>query len=216
MSLQWRILGETDTEVFSLTTMAGESITVDPEGHFIIQEDNSTALDINFEMTDEGLVALKLKTGQYISVDDSFHLIAGDYSIDSYDRFLLERVDSDIIALKSIDGRYVSVLADGSLCFQESSYTNGLTLENMFNIAVADYETETTLLVTYSDEIFCTGLVIEEFSSSDLGLFYSANVNQTVAANLILSSIFLRNNTNNLLTVDSLLPPYGVVISPLS
>ncbi|MFW9918729.1 MAG: hypothetical protein ACFFED_03965 [Candidatus Thorarchaeota archaeon] len=221
MTLQWRVLGETDNEILSLSTLAGEYVTLDAEGNFITEASNTSTLDISLVEVGPKQVALRLKTGQYMTVDDSSKLVAGGYAIDTREAFTLERMGSDRFALKAYTGEYVTVLDDKKLGLQvdalsedESAFSvSGFSSDNIFVLSAEDYESETVLLITYNDRMFCTGLVVEEFSESQVGFFYSANRNQTVATNLLLGAIFLRNNTNTLSTVDNLLPPYSIVVS---
>jgi len=54
-----------------------------------------------------------------------------------------------------------------------------------------------TLLATYDEDFTLIGMSFDENYGSDAGLFYSNDVNQIVAANLLLAYEFLRNSDNH-------------------
>ncbi len=57
---------------------------------------------------------------------------------------------------------------------------------------------ENTTLIKYQENFTLTGFSIEESYGSDVGLFYSDSINQTIATNLVMAYSFLRNNQSTL------------------
>ncbi len=55
-------------------------------------------------------------------------------------------------------------------------------------------KSEDTTLVTYQENFTLTGFSVEESYGSDIGLFYSDDINQTMAANFLMAYSFLRDN----------------------
>ncbi len=70
-----------------------------------------------------------------------------------------------------------------------------------------------TLLVTYKDSFALTGMTIEENHGTDAGLFCSTDVNQTVAANLLLAYQFLRNSANHVADMPGILDANDVNVA---
>jgi hypothetical protein len=69
------------------------------------------------------------------------------------------------------------------------------------------------LLAEYNEEFRLTGLTVEESYGSDVGLFYSDDVNQTVAANLLLAYEFLRNFENHVSDMPGILESNDVNVA---
>jgi hypothetical protein len=67
-----------------------------------------------------------------------------------------------------------------------------------------------TLLVTYEDSFVLTGMTIEENYGTDVGMFYCSDIDQTVAANLLLAYQFLRNSENHIADMPDLLESQSV------
>ena len=57
---------------------------------------------------------------------------------------------------------------------------------------------ENTTLVKYDECFALTGFSVEESYGNDVGIFYSDDVNQTIAANFLMTYSFLRNNQTSL------------------
>jgi len=57
---------------------------------------------------------------------------------------------------------------------------------------------ENTTLVKYDERFALTGFSVEESYGNDVGVFYSDDVNQTIAANFLMTYSFLRNNQTSL------------------
>ncbi len=72
---------------------------------------------------------------------------------------------------------------------------------------------EDTLLATYKDSFSLAGMTIEESCGTDAGLFYSPDVNQTVAANLLMAYQFLRNSANHATDMPNVLNSNNITIT---
>ncbi|MHA1908354.1 MAG: hypothetical protein ACW98Y_13730 [Candidatus Thorarchaeota archaeon] len=207
----WRILGETDNEVQTLSTLNDDNLTFTWEGLFTINETESSSTELTFIEIDDDHVALKIGTGQFVSINENQTLIVGGFEIGDMETFTVEKRSQDEVSLRGYNGEFVTVQTDGSLALDPidvSSY-----YEQTFRTSSASVESETILLVTYPDSFYCTGFIVEEFSKADLAFFYSTNRNQTIAANMRLSAEFLRNNTNHVDTVNGILVSSGITVS---
>ncbi len=70
-----------------------------------------------------------------------------------------------------------------------------------------------TLLATYNEGFALVGMTIEESYGTDAGLFYSPDVNETVAANLLMAYEFLRNSANHIADIPDVLDSNNVNVS---
>jgi len=70
-----------------------------------------------------------------------------------------------------------------------------------------------TLLATYYDEFSITGLNAKESSGTEVGLFYSNELNQAVAANLQLAYDFIRISGNHIADMPAMLANNGISVS---
>jgi hypothetical protein len=64
---------------------------------------------------------------------------------------------------------------------------------------------EQTLLATYPDSFMIAGMTVEQSEGTDVGLFYSSDLNQTVAANLLMAYQFIRNSDNHVADMPAVL-----------
>jgi hypothetical protein len=62
-----------------------------------------------------------------------------------------------------------------------------------------------TVLATYDDSFSIAGMTIEESAGTEVGVFYSPDLNQTVAANLLMSWQFLRDSDNHITDMPAIL-----------
>ena len=72
---------------------------------------------------------------------------------------------------------------------------------------------ENTTLIKYMENFTLTGFSIEESYGTDVGLFYSDEINQTIAANFIMVYSFLRNNQTTLYDMPAELSDHNVIVS---
>jgi hypothetical protein len=72
---------------------------------------------------------------------------------------------------------------------------------------------ENTTLVKYDERFALTGFSVEESYSNDVGLFYSDDVNQTIAANFLMTYSFLRNNQTSVYDMPAELSNHNLSVS---
>jgi hypothetical protein len=170
----------------------------------------------------ENKVALKVHNGQYIGVDHKklslgwgghwewYPLVANRAAIGSSETFTLERTNGKV-ALKAYNGKYVCAGCAKGLFFFTGEITADSTNPVYFDqIQVAEAETETTILARYPEEFMLTGFSVEENYGSDVGVFYSSEIDRTIETGLVLAYAFLRNATTQLSEMPAILPEYNV------
>jgi hypothetical protein len=62
-----------------------------------------------------------------------------------------------------------------------------------------------TVLATYNDSFSIAGMTVEESAGTEVGIFYSPDLNQTVAANLLMAWQFLKNSENHIADMPAVL-----------
>ncbi|WP_340820388.1 hypothetical protein [Methanolobus sp. WCC4] len=73
--------------------------------------------------------------------------------------------------------------------------------------------TDTTTIVSYRENFTLTGFSVEESYGSDIGVFYTDDLNQTIASNFVLAYSFLRNNSSTVQDMPQELASHNVTIS---
>jgi streptogramin lyase len=74
-------------------------------------------------------------------------------------------------------------------------------------------KSENTTIVKYRENFTLTGFSVEEDYGSDAGVFYSDDVNQTIAANFLTAYAFLRNNQTSLYDMPVELSNHNVSVN---
>ncbi|WP_406655558.1 6-bladed beta-propeller [Methanolobus sp. ZRKC2] len=73
--------------------------------------------------------------------------------------------------------------------------------------------TDTTTIVSYREKFTLTGFSVEESYGSDVGIFYTGDLNQSVASNFMLAYSFLRNNQSTVQDMPQELSSHNIAIS---
>ncbi len=206
VELLWKVSGFSDCVVKSIEGQNGMYVTIG---------DNSMAI-ANTSVESEGRlkwvemggnnVSLQVVNGPYLSVADNGILVANGTSVGARETFEVTYESGNDAHFKAYNNQYLSVRPDGVIV------ANSTTTE-VFTVNDMGYYPEVTPLVTYKDNFMITGLNIEESLGSDVGIFYSEDTNQTIAANLIMDYIFLRNATTTIWDMPAMLSSdYNVTI----
>ncbi|MDH5687329.1 MAG: hypothetical protein OEZ48_05675, partial [Candidatus Bathyarchaeota archaeon] len=207
--LFWRVNGITDEKAKALKTTSGNYFSLSVSGAVLANSSSITPLE-TFQWIDLGdnTIAMKALNGLYLSVADNGTVVANSIGINERESFELAS-KGDIIALKAYNGLYVSVAADGTVVANS-------TAQEVFQLIDMGAWPEATVLATYNDAFMLTGFSVQENYGSDLGLFYSEDVNQTFAANLLSAYDFLRNSTTHVLDMPPIIADYDLSLSALS
>jgi hypothetical protein len=201
----WKVIGINDEKATAVTSSNGKYLSVNSEGQVTVSSaaisDRERLLLVDL---DQNTVAFKAQNGKYLSVADNGAVLANATEIGAREQFKWTTSLTTILLgqrlLKAYNGRYLEIKTDGTL-----SATSSLWTGKGFSAVDAGVISEEITLMTYKEPFMLTGLTAEENYGSKIGLFFSHNRNETIAANLLLSYEFLRNSTSSLLETPSLL-----------
>ena len=73
--------------------------------------------------------------------------------------------------------------------------------------------TESTTLITYREDFTLTGLSVEESYGSDVGIFYTADINQSIGTNFMMAYSFLRDNQSTVQDMPLELAAHNITVS---
>ncbi|MHA2253761.1 MAG: hypothetical protein ACXAD7_25600, partial [Candidatus Kariarchaeaceae archaeon] len=200
--LVWNIYGQNDEAVVGIKGENDAFLSVQlDQGCYLNATIPSLMETFQRIPISDDTIALKLYNGPYLSVNQDGYLEASGLDIGDNETFEIVQT-GDMFALKSqATDAYITLDDNEALVANASDVVNATQFlqENL------EPRAETSLLVTYTEEFMLTGLVAEEQHGSDLGIFYSTDVNQTLAAELLLSIDFLRNSTVTIPDLPSIL-----------
>ncbi len=201
-------------KVFGLTDKVAKAVEA-PNGNYVTIGNDSIAIATTTEVSDGMLswidlgsnnVALKLINGPYLSVADDGTVVANGTAIGNRETFEVEYTFGNYASFKAFNNNYLDLRGDDVL-IADSIFPVEFVVHDLGSYP------EFINLVTYNDDFMITGLTIEESFGSDMGVFYSSNKNQTIAANLIMDYIFLRNATTTIWDMPTMLTDYNVTVS---
>ncbi|MGA1849083.1 MAG: hypothetical protein ACMUHB_07055, partial [Thermoplasmatota archaeon] len=192
MGLKWVVTGITDAEVRTLKTSDGKYLTSMDEG---MVKANSTEITeaqrFTWEKIDDERVAMRTMEGYYAGIDQNGMLISGFPNIKDACIFTLVK-SGDLYYLKDGDDRFVKDREDGSFKAEEAGPTGSLMA-----IEKGDVRTSSKTLITYHEAFTVASLVVTENHGTDIGLFYSEDIKEMMAANMLFSAGFMRNYSLN-------------------
>ena len=209
----WRVLGYRDEKARALKAFDGSYVSITADGATVANATEVGQLE-KFQWIDlgENRVALKLKDGPYLSMASNNHIVADSSEIGKSETFNLKYPTNSTLCLETANGKCIAMASDGTLIANGAN----TTASARFELVNAGYLGEWSILVTYKDQFMLTGFTISEAYGTKLGLFYSANEQQTIRANLLMGYDFLRNSTNHLSNMPSILAGYSDTVSNTS
>lgn len=209
--LIWRVLGNTDEKARALQASNGKYVSIGADGRLVANASGITLLE-TFQWLDAGenKTVLKVHDGPYVTVTSDGSLVAFGSDVGSAQTFELVS-EGNMTSLKAYNGKYVSVASDGTLMANSTATGNSTAFLVIDRGCLSDW----AILVTYKEPFTLTGFTVSDSWGCNLGLFYSANKELTVRANVLLSNDFLRNSTTRVQDLPSILGGYGVSVSSL-
>ncbi len=212
LELLWKVSGFSDVPAKALDAGAGIYLTTGSDGHVVANTTDEIQGLLQWIDLGENKVALMVPNGPLFSIASDGTLFANGTSLGDQESFEVVDQGGNQIGLKASNGKYVAV-------YDKVVVANSTTLIP-FNLVDLGYYPEITQLVTYKDDFLLTGFSIEESYGSEIGLFYSKNTTQTIAANMLLDYVFLRNNATDdinaippLENISAILAAYNVTIN---
>jgi hypothetical protein len=208
----WKVVGKSDEKAVALKAYNGKYISVDNQSRAVASR-NEISDEDKLQIVDLGQnkVAYKAPNGLYLSVAGNGLVFANATVVGDRESFELVKVIGNTFALKTYNGLYLATRTDGVLAATPTLIPTMLFLNpTMLFLSIdAGVISQIITLVTYTEPFMITGLTVEENYGSQIGLFFSNNRDETVAANLLLSYDFLRNSTTTLSDMPSILSSRG-------
>ncbi|MFW9932302.1 MAG: hypothetical protein ACFFDR_06565, partial [Candidatus Thorarchaeota archaeon] len=148
--------------------------------------------------------ALKIIGGPFLSVNPATGILAfTGSSIGQYETFLFL---NDLGWISGYNGDVFSINTDGTMVLR---YSPRPTFELVETVHVSN-----TDLVKYKEPCRITGITVEEFYGTDMGIFYnSTDINQTMSANWLMTYVFMNNATTTMSDMPTILEEYNITIS---
>ncbi|MGA1822911.1 MAG: hypothetical protein ACMUIG_10330 [Thermoplasmatota archaeon] len=193
MGLKWVVTGITDAEVRTLKTSNGKYLTsMDPGSVKANSTEITEAQRFTWEKIDNDRIAMRTMEGYFVGIDQDGVLRSGFPKMENACIFTLVEV-GDSHYLKTWDGRFVKEQGDGSFKAEDAGPAGSL-----LTIQEGDVRTSSTTLITYHEKFTVGSLVVTENHGTDIGLFYSEDTNEMMAANMLFSAGFMRNYSLNI------------------
>ena len=210
--LMWRVLGYRDERAIALKAYNGKVVSANADGTVTANATEVTTVE-KFQWIElsEDKVALKLKDGPYLSLASNGFVMANGYEIGDAEIFRLLHPTNTTVCLEAANGKCVAVASNGTLVASGANTTASAA----FELINEGHLGEWTILVTYQDSFMLTGYTASETYGTELGLFYSADEQQTIRANLLMGYDFLRNSTTHLSDMPAVLSSYSADVSSL-
>lgn len=209
--LIWRVIGKSDEKAVALKAQNRMYVSVSSEGRvFANGAGIGNGEKLQVVALGENTVAYEAPNGLYLTVADNGVVFANATEIGDRETFTLSNNGGNRTALKAYNGRYLANASDGTVVANSNATVWSAQYKRY--LSVADFElvnagviSESITLVTYKEPFMLTGLTVEENYGSRVGLFFSHDRNETIAANLLLSYDFLRNSTTTLSEMPDIL-----------
>jgi hypothetical protein len=156
-----------------------------------------------------------------LTVADNEVVYANATEIGDRETFKLSDNGGGKTALKACNGKFLAVRGDGALVASSTqkkwswAYFRYLPVSD-FVVVDAGVFSQSLTLATYKEPFMLTGLTVEENYGSRVGLFFSHDRNETIAANILLSYDFLRNSTSALSEMPDVLASYDSQVFSLT
>ncbi|PVX25652.1 MAG: hypothetical protein CW691_03910, partial [Candidatus Bathyarchaeum sp.] len=198
--LVWRVIGNSDEKIAAFQTSSGKYVTVSETGNVFANSSEVDALEtLMLTKLDEKRIALRALNGLYFTVGDYATVTASSTELGDKEIFELITGEGNTVKLKAWNGLLVSVTGDEQLAAISDPASS------KFELLDLGVWPNPVPLATYKEDFMLTGFTVEENYGSEVGLVYGSDLNQTVAANLLLAYDFLRNSTTNVSDIPAIL-----------
>jgi len=208
----WRVDGASDKVVKALRADDGNHVSARDTGP--VRANASTIGDTEtlqwFDLGNDK-VALLASNGRYLSAGEDGKVTASAEFLTALETFTLVEVDDDHVALMAHNDNYVKVTSDGSL----EAVATAVSDLSTFELVDRGVISPSTMLAYYGGETFAlTGCIVEEHQGVDVGVSYHvSNVAEALSANVMLTYEFMRNSSNEVSDIPSLLDTNGYHLS---
>jgi hypothetical protein len=207
LSLIWRVSGLNDHEARAFASESGGYLQLQPDGTILAYGDEVGGNE-TFVWTPLGgdRAVLTASNGLYLTLDPDGSVSASSTEITSETEFVFEKGAGDSVVIVAPNGYNLTAAPDGTLT-ADGGESEGSSVFTEVDLGVMS---SPTVLATYSEDFMLTGLEVSENFGSSVGVFHGAELDEMIAANLLLAYEYLRNSSNSLDDVPALLVDYNL------
>jgi hypothetical protein len=206
ISLMWRVSGLNDNEIRAFASESGDYLSLQPDGSIIANGDDTGANETFVWISlgsDRG--ALMAANGRYMALDPDGSISASSEGVTPEAEFAFDMEDDGTVVIVASNGFNLTAAADGTL-----SATGGASEgDSVFTEVDLGIMSSPMVLATYYEDFMLTGLEVTENFGSSVGVFNGTDLNELIAANLLLAYKYLRNSSTSLSDVPTLLNDYN-------
>jgi len=209
LRLNWQVIGTTDAQVHSLKMASGQYLSLAENETLVANAatvDDPQLFEVVHLAGED--VALKGPNGRYLQAMPDGSVVVNGTDIDSPTVFLMEEQAGDMFSLRSEEGYYLTEADDGTIKAISSSVGNA----EAFDLTEGGFRSELAALAVYPDDFMLAGFEVEESHGAHAGHFYSGDVDNLVATNLVLAYDFLRISSNDLSAMPPILSDRGISV----
>ncbi|MFW9955967.1 MAG: hypothetical protein ACFFD3_15575 [Candidatus Thorarchaeota archaeon] len=214
--LEWRVIGETDVTASNMK-IGDDYISYGQEMIAIANvSDEYNAAFVEWitlsETASISTIAIKIIDGPYLAVaPDSKTLVFNSTNLGVRETF---RYYKNQKWLEDCNGNFTSVKSDGT--WGLIPYAGAGSLLSVIDRIDTVYA-RSIPLVKYTEPFKLTGLTVQEFYGTDVGIFYNVtDKNQTIAGHWLMDYRFVNNATTTLEDMPTLLQDNDVAVSHLT
>ena len=206
LSLIWRVSGLNDNEIRAFASEGGDYLRLQPDGSVLADGDevgnNETFV---FMPLGGDRAALVASNGLYLTLDPDGSVSASSAGITADTEFVLDRDGTGSVVIVAPNGYNLTAAPDGTLT------ANGTASgDDVFTEVDLGVVSSPTVLATYYEDFVLTGVEVSENFGSSVGVFHGPELDELIAANLLLAYEYLRNSSNGLGDVPALLDEYNL------
>ncbi len=207
LSLMWRVSGLNDNEIRAFASESGDYLRLQADGSILANGDDIGANE-TFVWTSLGQDrgSLVASNGLYVTLNPDGSISASSDEVTTDTEFVFNRDDDGSVVIVAGNGNNLTATSDGTLTADDAE-SEGSSLFTEIDLGVAS---SPMILATYYEDFALTGLEVSENLGSSVGVFHGAELDELIAANLLLAYEYLRNSSNSLDDVPALLGDYNL------
>jgi hypothetical protein len=207
VGLIWKVRGITDYETRAFAAGNGKYISLQSDGS-VLATGGSIGVNETFSWNPLGgtKAALRAANGMYLALQPNGSISASSAEMTAESEFTFTASEGGAIVILAGNGRTLITSPDGNLS-ATGSEVGGSGHYSEIDLGVASSPIS---LATYHEGFKLTGLTVSENFGTTVGVFSGTDVDELMAANLLLAYKFLRDSTNDLEGVPDLLSNHGL------
>lgn len=211
IKLVWQVLGFTESlKMVSLLAPNEKYLSICENGEVKAIGERVTEKETFLYVESGKCFGLLTLDGFYLSVNTSGILVADSYDMNKTESFELIKAENGI-RIKAHNGMYLSLQEDNSL----AATSPDIGPSSIFIKTNEGFFSSILELACYPENFRITGLTIVEDYGFKIGLFFSDDFENTLAANLAIQYEYLYNGKSNISDINTILTEHELNISQI-